>query len=138
MMRWALFCFLALLAFCFPVLCASAADDIDTVFTLSRPVWACGGVFAFKEFRSAMLEGRKKVIAAYKKAGICLQLRAGTEIIVMDTLGGDSDVEGQLISFRRKGRYESLITEKWYGLSEPGKFSFVTGNTLREKKESSR
>lgn len=106
-----------------------ASDDEDT---LTRNVWACRGTELFQEFRTAKLEGRKSIVNAYKKKGICVRVKAGTAIHI---LGSEGTVEGALITFRRKGRFEGLTTEEWYGLSAPGSFRRVTENTLKEAQE---
>ena len=104
---------------------ALADDDTDT---LTRTVWACkGGTDIFMEFRAAKLEGRQELVSAFLKKGICFQLKGGTEIHV---LGSEGSFESELITFRRRGRYEGLTTEGWYALSPPGTFSSVTKRDL--------
>ncbi len=118
--------FLTLVLVFFLPLPALADDDSDT---LTRTVWACkGGTDVFMEFRTAKLEGRKEFVSAFLKKRICFQLKAGTEIHVLAS--DDGSVESQLITFRRKGRFEGLTTEEWYALSPPGRFSSVTKRDL--------
>lgn len=108
--------FILVLLFFFPSV--GLADDTET---LVRTVWACkGGTAMYKEFRTAMLEGRKDLASPFIKKRICLRLEARTEIHILGSEGGFGD---EIIIFRRKGRYEGLTTEKWYALAPPGAFS---------------
>ncbi|MHB1933651.1 MAG: hypothetical protein ACYCR5_04615 [Leptospirillum sp.] len=103
--------------------------------TLIRTVWACNGTAIYHEFETAKLNDREDIVKAYIANRICMQVRARTEIHVLSTVERSSGPEGELMVFRRKRHYEGLVTSKWYALSDKGKFRFVTGNTLREKKE---
>ena len=108
----------------FPVIAMADSADMDT---LSRTVWACKGTASFEEFRTARLEGRTSIVKAYIKKGACVRLRRGTEVHVMGSINPEGGSEGELISVRRKGRFENLVTEKWYALSPGGSFRRLTG-----------
>lgn len=102
----------------------ASSEDTDT---LSRTVWACKGTAPFEEFRTARLEGRISIVKAYIKNGLCIRLKKGTDVHVMGSINLEGGPEGELISVRRKGRFENLVTEKWYALSPRGSFRRLTG-----------